>query len=120
VRLFTIQLAQWRKAKQQGIPVLDTTVRTGDKCFAPSWDMVMGVKSGELTEDEYTKLYKLKMLDSIEQNPSRWGEVLKMDSVAVACYCPKGTFCHRHITAEILQKLCLHNHIPCVMEGEVI
>jgi uncharacterized protein YeaO (DUF488 family) len=119
MRLYTIQLAQWRKAKGLVVPLLDTTVRTGDKCFAPSWDMVLGVKSGELTEDEYTKLYKRKMLDSIKTNPSRWAEVLKMESVAVACYCTNGAFCHRYILAEILQQLCRHNHIGCIMEGEL-
>lgn len=120
MKLFTIQLAQWRKAKKLGIPVLDTTVRTGDKCFAPSWDIVLKVKSGEITESEYTELYKAIMLVSIKLNPSRWAEVLRMESVAVACYCGNGKFCHRYILAEILQKLCLHNHIPCIMEGEVI
>lgn len=118
--LHTIQMAQWRKAKALGIPLLDTTVKTGESCFAPTWDMVHGVKSGELSEEQYTILYKRKMLDSIKSNPARWGEVLKMDVVAVSCFCPDGVFCHRYILADILSQLCRHNHVECVRGGEII
>lgn len=118
--LYTIQMAKWRKAKALDIPFLDTTVKSGDLCFAPTWDMVQGVKSGELSEEQYTVLYKQKMLSSIKSNPARWGEILKMESVAVACFCPNGVFCHRYILADILSQLCRHNHVECVREGEIV
>lgn len=119
MKLYTIQIAQWRKAKTLGIPVLDTTVKSGDKCFAPVWEMVSQFKSGVLTEAQYRTLYHEQMMKSIKTNPGRWGEVLRMDVVAIGCYCSAGKFCHRHLLAEILNRLCLHNGVDFALLGEI-
>ena len=36
---------------------LDITVKSGDRTFAPTWDMVMDYKSGKITQEEYTEMY---------------------------------------------------------------
>lgn len=119
MELYTIQLAKWRRAKELGIPLIDTTVKSGEEAFSPTWDMVSGHKQGTLTDEEYTALYKELMLKSIKRSPARWAELMKMDKVAIACYCGKGKFCHRHLLAEILEKLCRHNLITFVHLGEL-
>ena len=62
----------------------------------------MGYKNKSLTEKQYTILY-LKMLDaSCKNNKREWDKLLAMNSVTLVCYCPKNTFCHRHLLAKYL------------------
>jgi uncharacterized protein YeaO (DUF488 family) len=117
--LYTIQLAQWRKAKAQGIPILDSIVRSGDAVFAPTWDMVSKIKNDSLTDVQYTALYRELMIKSIKENPDRWRQVMSMEMVAIGCYCKAGEFCHRHLLAEILHRLCTHNGVECLLNGEL-
>lgn len=83
---------------------LNTTVKSGEKTFAPTWDMVMGHKRRILSDEEYTKKYIELMRKSLKENPQRWQEVLSMKRVVLVCYCQEGKFCHRILLAKILQK----------------
>ncbi len=90
---------------------LDITVKSGDKTFAPSWDIVMGHKKKEITDDDYIRTYRQMMLDSYKKNKKRWEDVLHMDKVVFMCYCPhkdkskEKVFCHRYILASYFEKL---------------
>lgn len=119
MEVYTIQLARWRLCKARGIPLLDTTTRTGDPVFHPGWDIVTGVKDGHITEEEYTEVYLGRMRESYLKNASRWNEVLKMEQVALACYCSPGKFCHRHLLKDIFMKLCRHHDVPFTYQGEI-
>lgn len=119
MELFTIQLAQWRVAKRLAIPLIDTTVKSGESTFSPTWDLVLNIKSGKITESEYTEGYFNLMRQSYTENPTRWLEVLGMECVAVACYCPVKCFCHRLLLVEIFEKLCLRHKIPFTYSGEL-
>lgn len=117
--VYTIQLSQWRKAKAQGIFLLDTTVRTGDKVFAPSWDIVTKSKSGEITPEQYEHVYKRMMVQSLRDNTARWSEIIRGEPVALACYCPPGGFCHRHLLCSYFNNLCMARGIPFEYRGEL-
>lgn len=119
MRLYTIQMARWRQAAMFGIQVLDTTVKSGDKVFAPSWAMVSDIKTGAITEAEYTERYVQAMRFSYRRNQERWLEVLNMEAVALACYCPAGVFCHRHLLADMLCKCAAKHKIPFELRGEL-
>ena len=76
----------------------------------------MGYKNKLITEEQYTIQY-LHMLDeSYRKNKSEWDKLLSMDSVTFVCYCPKNTFCHRHLLAQYLKHK-FPNEV--VLEGEV-
>lgn len=123
MRLYTIQLSQWRLAKELDIPLLDTTVKSGvaagNGLFTPTWEIVTGVKSGEITEAEYTEQYLILMRESYLNNRQRWLDVCQMPVVAIACYCPPGTFCHRHLLADCFERVCLRQGIAFTHEGEL-
>lgn len=119
MKAYTVQLAQWRVCRDLGIPLLDTTVRSGDPVFMPGWGIVTGVKNGDITEDEYTSEYLTMMRESYKLNSSRWHEVMRMEKVAFACYCRTGAFCHRHLLIDIFAKLCRHEGVPFSYEGEL-
>lgn len=120
MKIYTLQLAKWRKSLAQGIPYIDTTVKSGDPVFAPSWEIVMGVKKGDITEDEYTEIYKQLMRDSYQANRSRWDEVANMDQVTVCCYCPDGCFCHRYLLVEMFRAHCGAHNLPFEYCGELL
>jgi len=117
--LWTIQMAKWRIARDLEITFLDTTVKSGDSVFAPSWEIVLGVKSGAITPDEYTVVYTQLMRESYRNNKQRWLEVANTEQVAFACYCPEGHFCHRHILAHMFDRVCQQNGIRFKLRGEL-
>ncbi len=84
---------------------LDITVKTGNKAFAPTWDMVHGFKGGLLNESDYIKEYYNLMRDSYRKNRHEWDSVLAMDEVVLVCFCGRNSFCHRYLLADILTKL---------------
>jgi uncharacterized protein YeaO (DUF488 family) len=103
--IYTVQMNNVRVAHAEEIPVVDITVKSGSKVFAPTWEMVMALKSGEIGEDVYTAYYDQMMKMSQSNAPAAWGAVLAMDKVALVCYCKPGVFCHRHLLKEKLTSL---------------
>jgi len=82
---------------------LDTTIKSGEgfgKQLAPTWDLVMGHKRGEVSDREYTDGY-LGLLESrYAANRQMWHDwMCQARSVTLTCYCGAGKFCHRHLLA---------------------
>lgn len=102
-----ISLKVWtgRVGRYMGADALDITVKSGDKVFAPTWDMVMDYKEGRISEALYTELYRQLMRKSFRTNRARWESVLAMSEVTLSCYCQPGVFCHRRLLAAFLAKL---------------
>lgn len=73
--------------------------------LAPTWDMVMGIKKGEIDEEEYTRQY-VKILSEIDHDWNRFFNELK-DPTYLLCYESPFDFCHRRILAEWLD---VHDH----------
>lgn len=111
--------------KADGVPrslarTLDITVKSGHPAFAPTWDMVMGVKSGTLSETEYTIQYNALMRKSMEVNRKVWVEVLKQPAVAFMCYCGHNKFCHRHLLAARFIEFGLKEDVAVEIGDELI
>jgi uncharacterized protein YeaO (DUF488 family) len=119
MKVWTIQVAQWREADRQKIPFLDTTFKSGDPVFAPPKKLVLAYKAGEITEAEYTQSYTGCMRESYRNNQARWIEVCNMEEVAIACYCSADKFCHRHILVNFLIKVCESLGIEVQRMGEI-
>jgi len=76
---------------------VDTTVKSATglwKAFAPTWTMVMGVKHGQLSHDDYTAQYHA-MLAQVDANV--WEALAQHERVTFLCYCRDGWFCHTHL-----------------------
>lgn len=123
IELWTIQLAQWRKAKALGIELIDITVRSGTPVFAPSWEMVRKVKGANDGNKEaeaiYTKEYLELMRKSWRTNRSEWLSLLSKPKVAIACFCSDGTFCHRYLLVEYLRLAAVKLDIEFTYMGEL-
>jgi uncharacterized protein YeaO (DUF488 family) len=98
---------------------LDISVKSGDKVFAPTWDMVMGYKNGKLTVKQYTDMYYDLMRKSWRENRERWMQILNADTVVLCCYCAAGEFCHRHLLADMFVKSGKTLGIPVTYGGEI-
>ncbi len=123
MQLFTCQMSKWRQLKDRNIELIDTTVKTGNHVWSPTWDMVMGHKSGVISDEAYTAAYVGMMRYSYLHYPDDWNRLLYAEGpVAIACYCSstQGTFCHRHLLKDILEKICLSRGIPFEYYGEFI
>lgn len=120
MELYTIQMAHWRKAKELGIPVIDTTIKNNpDSIFAPTWELVRGHKSGALSNEDYTTGYLEKMRKSYFERREEWLSFLSQDKVAILCFCKSGAFCHRLLLVEILTKVAAKHGIVFVYKGEI-
>ena len=87
-----------------GFTVVDVTIKSGHKEFAPTWDMVMSHKKGEMTDKEYTELYYQKMRASYSNQYAKWEELLSLDKVLITCFCRPNQLCHRRLLARMLVK----------------
>jgi hypothetical protein len=98
--------AQYRYSGQDR---LDITVKGDDpigKIYAPTWDMVKGVKAGTMSEEEYiNKYYDLLIVragtNTVDMH--HLVETVKLMDITVVCFCPAGTFCHRHLMVTFFQ-----------------
>jgi ribA/ribD-fused uncharacterized protein len=95
--LHTIQLAQWRLARESNVELLDITASSGVAAFAPKMADVMAYKDGQLTQTQYTALYEDRMKRSRTEAGHIWEMLKEHTRVAFACYCRKGEYCHRHM-----------------------
>lgn len=99
--------------KYNGLDRLDVTVKGQDplgKSFAPTWEMVMGIKNNTMTQEQYTQRY-VKMLSLLIGEVGEVWEDLKSfalsrGSVTLVCFCKPGAFCHRVILARCAATMC--------------
>ena len=119
LEIYTIALSQWRKAKEMNIPLLDITYKSGISAFAPSGKILGDYKKGLLTDAEYTKLYIQKMRNSLMDSSEVWESLFLNKTLALACYCKDGIFCHRHILSGLLVKYAKYKNYELVLKGEI-
>lgn len=113
--VYTFQLGKWRKVQAlPGVKIIDTTVRTGYAQVAPTWDMVLGSKSGVLTPEDYTSQHYEILRTSRGLNPRFWDALFRLEQVALGCYCKAGAFCHRHLLKQYLME-----HTNALDKGEL-
>lgn len=120
MKVWTAQMAKHHSLKRNGIPFIDTTVKSGEKTFAPEWHMVNEYLAGTKSEEAYTAEFYVMMRKSFECDPVRWESVAKMDEIALLCYCKAGNFCHRLLLVEIFEKVCMHFGVPFEYCGEYV
>lgn len=84
---------------------VDITVKGNDPIwspFKPTWEMVMGVKNGTMTYDEYANKY-LTILANVPINT--WNKLFAMEEVVFVCFCSQKAFCHRNILTNYICNL---------------
>ena len=121
MELYTTTIRLHKAVKQTGLITLNTTRKTGDVTFAPSWPLLTRYLSGAITEDEYLTDYLTEMRLSYHGDTARWVEIATVkDPIAIYCYCGHGKFCHRRILVSMFAKVCERHSIDFNYCGEII
>lgn len=120
--MITIYTAQMRIDSDNSI---DITIKSANtpigRALAPTWEMVNGIKRGQITDDQYTEKY-LNLLRHRYRFPEikeLFHGVLKTD-ITLKCYCPHDAFCHRQIAKDVLLKIATHIGIQGIDGGEIV
>lgn len=116
MKVWTCQMAKHRLAKGT---MVDITVKSGVKAFAPTWDMVKAYKDGALPENKYTECYYEVMRHSYYNNRDEWLSLMNNEEISLVCYCAGGHFCHRLLLVDILEKLANKHNIEFKYCGEI-
>ena len=114
----TVSLYEAKEEVDVGAKLYDITAKSGIRSFAPTWGMVHKWKSHEITMIEYCKLYIELMRSTWMSSPKIWEELLSQESIALACYCHKDSFCHRHVLAHLIQQVLLSRNIKVTIRHE--
>lgn len=76
------------------------------RCLVPGWELVNGIKTGSITQEEYTERYKEKLAslskDAIWEQLKSISEANGCRDLVLLCYEKVGDFCHRHLVADWL------------------
>jgi hypothetical protein len=107
-----IYTAQYRYG---GPDRLDITVKGKHpigRTFAPTWEMVMDVKSGRMSFEQYSRAYEQILLHIPAES---WTWILSQFEITLVCFCRGPEYCHRRLLAEYLQ-----SHFGCRYTGERI
>ena len=117
--LYTYCIHKIKPHQYPHIEFIDTTVKAHHPDFAPTWAMVKAYKEGTLSEEAYTQQYITLMKARYADNKTPWYAVLRASEVALGCYCHPGKFCHRHLLADLFQRLATHQGYPLTLKGEL-
>lgn len=121
MKIHTAAISQWRKVKALNIELFDITVKSGFKPFAPEPAVLWAYKRGEVSDDRYTELYRERLREQLRASPEVFEEFLqRVESVAVACYCVAGKFCHRHLFVEFISEVAEDNGYDIDYGGEIL
>ncbi len=125
MKAYTISLSKHRVAKGKGIPLVDITVKSGIKEFAPDWDFLMEYKKSNQDAEAqaiYTEKYYAKLNRVWREKPQLFLSLFEKypDEVAYACYCPEhACFCHRFLFVKGLAKMAGKLNLPFEDGGEL-
>lgn len=117
--LYTVQIPKRRHCLTYGAEFVDTTVKSGLKAFAPTWDMVLGHKNQSVSDAEYIRKFHKLMQESVTKEKETWLEIANKGTVALGCYCPVKCFCHRLLLVYYFQVFCTRHKIPFKYLGEI-
>ncbi len=74
--------------------------------FAPSEELLRKIKSGEIDETEYEKIYRKDMerfdFNRVWETFEQISEINGKKDLVLLCYEKSGDFCHRHIFASLM------------------
>lgn len=76
------------------------------KLFAPSEELLRKIKSDEIDETEYEKIYRKEMerfdFNLVWEGLEQISEINGKKDLVLLCYEKSGDFCHRHIFASLM------------------
>lgn len=119
LEVYTTQIGQWRKVRDMGLTLFDTTIKSGHKNVRPTWEIVLGSKGGTITPQQYTDKYLAILDKSLKCNHDWWIDLLHQQKLVLGCYCKPNMFCHRHLLKAVIKTQCELQGIVFIDKGEI-
>lgn len=102
---------------------LNTTIKSAStpegEALAPTWQMVMDIKNGRITWEQYTQQYLALLRQRYAHDKTPFLNILKRDRTILTCYCTDPQHCHRTLAVDVLQKIAVHHDITITLIPEV-
>jgi uncharacterized protein YeaO (DUF488 family) len=103
-----IKLARIGEVKGQ--KVIDITVKNNkNHVLAPTWDMVMELKNGKISWEEYKAKYIGLLEKRFRTRKKEFESLIQMEQAKeiywFVCFCKDENFCHRKLAKEFIEKL---------------
>lgn len=102
--IFTARIGE----KVKGIIINITVKDNKNHVLSPTWNMVMKLKNGSQSWEEYKEDYFILLSERMIYGRS--GEVMeiveqaKKEDIFLACYCASASRCHRSLAKEFLNR----------------
>ena len=119
LRVWTIQLAKWRLLNGTDIELVNITLASGWAVFAPTPELLGNYKRGRVNDEGYRLEFRRLCWVRMHHNSTAWDDLVAMDKIALACYCPADTFCHRLEILAPLEYYCKNKGIEFEYCGEI-
>lgn len=122
--LYTAQIGYVGSSQQV---VIDTTVKSSRgsaAVLAPTWELVMGHKRGQISWEQYTNGY-LSLMRRRYLLPYQKQRILDFlhleEEVVFTCYCSQDRYpmCHRWLLVDIFNKIAQREGVNFAYEGEL-
>ncbi|WP_107333904.1 hypothetical protein [Klebsiella pneumoniae] len=120
LEVWTGRIPDWRKWEELDILFVDTTLKSGEKIFAPTPELLWPYKQGIVNQAEYVEIYYKLTRERFKRDPEPWIWLINQGRICLACYCGHDCFCHRHLLKDILAKLCKKERIRFIDRGEPV
>lgn len=118
VEVYTIQMARWRVLKNTGIEIIDITLKSGDRRFAPDSQLFNDYRYNGLSDQDYKDRFTNLMRQRYRQDPYLFDELLGRDKIALACFCGGDKPCHRYLVEDMMSKVAKSRNINYEYKGE--
>ncbi|QDB71218.1 hypothetical protein CPT_Moabite_188 [Serratia phage Moabite] len=118
LEVFTGRIQDWREWHNSDVLFYDITLKSGDRVFAPSAELLYPYKQGLINSREYGEIYYRLLRQRYRKDPEPFEWLIRQRRIALTCYCGHGKFCHRHLLKRPLRKLCEKEGILFIDRGE--
>lgn len=118
MKVYTTNVQLYDQFTDTDITFINATIKSGYPWLAPDWSFLMDYKNGSISQEEYRDLFAKKIIASWRDHKQQWQDLVKLDTVALGCYCKKNEFCHRYILVEYLRLYCVSRGIDFEYLGE--
>ena len=112
--IYTLQMSKWRSVPQDEYFLIDVTIKSlneqARRLFAPpSSKLVYGLKQGHITTSEFSEIYLSHLKETSTLYFDEWKDFITKgpEKAILMCYCSPGSFCHRHLLADYLERFSL-------------
>lgn len=121
MKVYTFQTPQWRAVDKLKIPRYDISFKLGTGLGRPSPKLVMAYKNKQIDEHIYAFHYLKKLEREFDEHASLYNDLkAQHEQLAFSCFCTPGTFCHRYLFVQFLQRVLRIEYIGEIYRGEII